>query len=103
MKTQELGGNILLQNFDLDGTEMVVVRKLVGKYAEKIRHFTQYDELKLEMKSHKKGKNKQFEIKALLSYDKNLAFSEAQGLNVFVLIDDIMKKVLQEVEQKIKK
>ena len=40
MEEQELGGNIALVGFNLDKGEMIVIKKMIGKYAEKIRHFT---------------------------------------------------------------
>ena len=88
---QELGGNIILENFDLDSSEMVIARKMTGKYGEKIRNFTDYTELRLEMKSHKKTKQKTFEIKGLLLFDGDRAVSESQGFNPFVLINEVLK------------
>ena len=98
----ELGGNIILSNFELDNQEMIVVNKLVGNYAEKIRHFQEYQQLKLEMKTHLKAKNRHFEINALLSYNGKTASSEAQGTNPFVLISQIMEKILNEVQHRTK-
>lgn len=103
MEEQKLGGNIILSRFNLDKEEMIIVKKIVGKYAEKIRHFSDYQELKLEMKTHKKGRNKKFEIRALLTFGSEKATSEETGFNPFLLIDEILKKVLQEVEHKVKK
>lgn len=100
---QELGGNILLSGFNLDGEEMVVVRKMVGNYARKIRHVSNYDELKLTMKVHKKDKNEHFELHALVSFGGKEIIAKGEGLNPFTLIDNVMKKILQEVKDKIRK
>lgn len=103
MAEQELGGNIVLSNFEMDGSEMIVIKKIVGNYAKKIKNLHDYEQLKLEMKSSDKGKTKKFEIKALLLYAGNRAASEATGYNPFVLIDEVLGKILKEIEHKIKK
>ncbi len=103
MVNQELGGNIVLSNFDLDEQEIIIAKKLIGNYAEKIRNFGDYEELKIEMKTHLKGKNKHFEIKALLLYNGNRASAEANNTNPFVAISEILEKILKEIEHKIKK
>jgi len=103
MVTTELGGNIVLENFEIDNQEMIVVKKIIGNYAKKIRYFKEYQELKLEMKTHLKAKNRHFEVKALLTFDNGTASSESQGLNFFVLINEVLEKILQEVKNKIRK
>ena len=103
MVTEELGGNIVLDKFRLDPEEMVVAKKMIGKYAEKIQHITDYNELKLEMKSHLKGQNKHFEMKCHVLFDGGKAISEAEGINPFVMIDEVLQKIIQELQHKIKK
>ena len=93
----------MLENFELDSQEMVVIRKMAGKYAEKIRNFCDYQALKINMKRHGKTQNATFEISALCTFDDMNVASESGGKNPFVLIDDVLKKLLQEVEHKIKK
>jgi len=99
----ELQGNILLEKFELDDEEMLVARNLVGKYAEKIKRVTEYQQIKLEMRVHQKGKNKHFEIKAHLDYSRGRAVSENQDTNPFVAIDAVMEKLLNEVNHAINK
>ena len=99
----ELGGKIVLAGFDFDGSEMVVVKKLVGNYAKKIGNFVEYDEIKLELKSHKKGKAKQFQIKTLIVFNGKTVNSEATGFNLYVLIDETLKKALHEIEHIVRK
>ncbi len=100
-----LGGNIVLSGFDVDQQQAVVVKKMVGHYAEKIRNFREFRVLKVEMKSHEKGKKKQttsYEIKAMLEFDGDRVASEATGLNLFVLLDEALGKILKEIEHKSK-
>ena len=103
MAENTLGGNIVLSNFDLDDQEMIIVKKLVGNYAKKIKNFHDYEELKIEMKVHNKGKTKKFEIKAHLLFDGNRAVSETVGFNPFVSINEVLEKILQEVQHKARK
>ncbi len=100
MIREELGGNIVLSNFELDIPEIIIVKKLVGKYAEKIREFIEFQELKLELKEHKKQDKKTYEIKAHIMIDGKGYFSETQGLNVFVCIDESLKKIIEEIKNK---
>lgn len=100
MVTEELGGNILLEKFDLDEQEIVVAKKIIGKYAEKIRHVAEYDQIKLEMKVHQKAKNKHYEIKGHVESKVGKAVSEKQDSNPFVAIDEVMAKMLKEMEHK---
>ena len=59
MVERELGGNIVLVNFNLEEQEMIIVKKIVGNYAKKIRNYQDYQEIKLELKTHKKGKGEE--------------------------------------------
>ena len=38
-KLIELNGSIVLSNFKLDETELIVAKKIIGNFAEKIRNF----------------------------------------------------------------
>lgn len=99
MGYRELGGNIVLSNFSLDDREMVVAKKLIGNHAKKIRNACPYNELKLEMKSHKKGKKVIFELKASLETEINKMYNaEVRGSNAFVLIDNVLKKIREEIK-----
>lgn len=103
MTTEKVGGNIVFEKFDLDSEELVVAKKVVGKYAEKIKNFAEYDEIKLEMKSHSKDKKKHFELKGQVLLEAGKITSQSEGRNPFVLIDEVMGNILQEIEHKTKK
>lgn len=102
MVEKELGGNIVLSGFDIDSDEMTVVKNMVGKYAEKLRNHGQYEQLKLEMKKHIKA-NPSYEINGLAIFGGFRLNAKEQGTNMFVLIDDVMKKIVTEVEHKFQK
>jgi len=105
MTEQELGGNIALVDFNLDDQEMIIIKKIIGNYAKKIKGLVEYQELKLEMRAHKKSGDSapKYEIKVHLTFDKDQANTQVEGLNPFVLVDDVMRKILKETEHKIKK
>ena len=103
MEKQEPKGNIILSGFKLTSEEMTTLNKVIGKYAEKIRNFTDYEELKLEAKTHLKSEKKKYEMKISLRFNQNIATAGSEGFNVFVLTDKLMKKIIQKVENKIKK
>jgi len=105
MEEQVLDSNIVLVDFDLDEQEMVVIKKMVGSYAKKIQNITAYQELKLELKSHKKSQDKisKYEIRVHLTIDKGKANTQVEGLNPFMIVDEALKKILNEIEHKTKK
>lgn len=103
MAKKEFGGNLVFENFDLDPDEISVAKRIVGKYAEKIRNFVAYETIKLEMKSHLKAKNKHFEVKGHVLWNGGEALSESEGINPFVLINEVMEKILHEIEHKLSK
>jgi len=102
MKEYELGGNIRLVNFRFDSQEMILIKKIIGNYAKKIRTFKEYQELRLEIKDHSKEKTRKFEINALLIFNGERASANAEGLNPFVLINEVLARVLSEVKHKTK-
>ena len=105
MAEQELGGNIILSGFNIDSGELIIVKKIIGKYGEKIRNVKDYKELKVGLKVHigpKKTENQKFEFKVRVLFDGDEVFAESQGLNIFVALDEVLKKILNETEHKIK-
>ena len=101
MTEQELGGNIRLINFDeMDAQELILAKKIIGNYAKKIRNFKEYQELRIEIKNHSKGKANKFEVNGLLIFDGGNATSNAEGVNPFVLINEVLEKILNEIEHK---
>jgi hypothetical protein len=99
-KLIELNGSIVLSNFKLDETELIVAKKIIGNFAEKIRNFQEYKEIKLEMKMHSKQGAKNYEMHAFVEFDGWKATSESRGINPFVLINEVMEKVLNETKHK---
>jgi len=95
-----LNENVTLSGFNMPEGE--ALKGIVGKYAEKIGYLTNYRELKLEMKERQKERIK-YGIKALLIFDGGKAISEEEGANPLVLVDEVMRKLLAEVEHRVRK
>ena len=104
MVTEEFQSKISFEKFELDSAEMETAKKIVDKYAEKLmRLIPRYEEIRLEMKVRKKGKNNHFQIKGLVFFQGVRVASEDQDMNPFVAIDSVMKKMLVEIEHKANK
>jgi ribosome-associated translation inhibitor RaiA len=103
MAIGELGSKIVLEKFDLDEEEMTTAKKLIEKHAEKIGRLVDYQELRLEMRIHKKEKNNHFEIKGQVIYDNGKVVSERQDTNPFVALREVLEKMQTELEHKIRK
>jgi len=104
MVERELGGNIVLVNFNLEEQEMIIVKKIVGNYAKKIRNYQDYQEIKLELKTHKKGKgHTKYEILGSILSDTRRINANSQGLNIFVILNETINKLLNETQHKIER
>ncbi|KHO45574.1 MAG: hypothetical protein QS99_C0014G0014 [archaeon GW2011_AR4] len=102
MDDVELGGNITLSGFkDLDPSQMVVVKKMVGNYAREFSQKVNVHLLHLRIKPvHRTEKEvKKHELHIRLDHDDGQAVAEGTDFNLFVLIDDLMKKVLHQIEK----
>lgn len=93
----ELGGEITLKGFgDLDGGELVVVKKLVGRYARKLSENSNgYKGLTVTMKPvHKTENSQKYELHAMADLDGDQITSEVTDRNLFMALDDVLQKVL---------
>lgn len=102
MKTNSNETKIVFEKFDsLDKEEVLVARKIVEKYAQKIEKITEIMQIKLEIKVHSKVKVNNFEIKGRIEYKQGTAMSDQQDINPFVAIDLVMEKMFKEIQHKI--
>jgi len=102
MKTDSNDSIIVFEGFDsLDKEEILVARKIVEKYAQKIEKITEITRIKLELKAHSKVKVNNFEVKGHIEYKGGKVLSEQQDINPFVAIDLVMEKMLKEIKHKI--
>lgn len=90
----ELGGNIELAGFgDLDSSEMIVLKKVIGNYVRKFSdHFgPDYQKMSLHMKPI--HGNSKFEVMVKLVTKEHTYNSEVTENNLFVCVADALKKV----------
>lgn len=97
----QLGGNIELTGFAaLAGSEMIVVKKIVGNYVRRFEEMCRsFEALKLRVKPlHQTSDTvKKFELHAQLVDGGNIVTSSVVEHNLFVGIDAVLKKVANEL------
>lgn len=96
----QLGGNIQLSGFrDIDGASMVVLKKMIGNYARKMSDIKKdFEQLKITMKPiHETEKSEKYEIHASLIAGGKPVTSEVTERNLFVAVDNALKKVVSEI------
>ena len=94
----ELGGNIELTGFsDLEGSELIILKKIIGNYARKFSdNLPDYEKLSLSLKSVHGNK---YEVHANL-YVKGKDFNAlTTENNVFVTIADVLKKLESQIKK----
>lgn len=92
----ELGGNITLVGFkSLDRQDLIIVKKMVGSAAAKLAEREGFENLSVTMKPihQTTGEAKKFEMHGKTSINGKLHVSETVAFNLFVGIDDIIKKL----------
>jgi len=98
----ELGGNIKLSGLkDLDRSEVIVIKKIVGTFARRFSEICdEFEELNINFKKfRKKEKSEMFELKAHVR-DKGKQYdSKESGRNLFFVLDEALKKLEREVQK----
>ena len=95
----ELGGNIELRGFsELDGSTMIVIKKIVGSYARKMSDtVNKFEKLILTMKKvHEREKSEKYELHAKMIANGNVTASEVTERNLFFAVDSALKKVMRD-------
>ena len=96
----KLGGNIQLTGFKIiDGSSMIVLKKIVGNYAKRISEITKkFEMLHITLKPiHEREKSQKYEIHAKVIDDGKVYASETTERNLFVAIDSTLKKIVNEL------
>ena len=96
----QLGGNIDLSGFrEIDSVFMIVLKKIVGNYAKRMSELSKnFEKLSLTMKPvHQTEKSELYEIHAKLMDNGKLFVSEVTERNLFVAVDNALKKVINEI------
>ena len=87
----ELGGNINLENFEeIDGGQLIVIKKVVGNYTKKISEtFKDFKKITVSLVPESK-----FKIKANLETGETKE-TEAESTNLFFALDNALGKLLK--------
>ncbi len=96
----QLGGNIQLSGFrDIDGASMVVLKKIIGNYARRMSDISEkFESLHITMKPvHETEKSEKYDIHAKLIDNGKLFVSEVVERNLFIAIDNALKKIVNEI------
>ena len=92
-------GKILLSGFKLEAAEKTIADNMLKNYQAKLERVS-FDYLKLDLrqKPHSKhGKETLYELNGLLFAGKKFS-SRAEGLNLFLIIAEVLDNLLQEAE-----
>ena len=100
-ESAKLGGNIELSGFrDIDGSSMVVLKKIIGNYAKRISELTKRMEtLHITLKPvHEREKSEKYELHAKVVDNGKVYASEFTDRNLFVAVDTVLKKIVNEMD-----
>ncbi len=101
MDEKKLGKYIRLINFNLEPTELDKVRKILGKYGKKINEKVNCKELKIRLKTSRKGKTFLHEIKAdVITDKKGILSAKSTGFNIFAAIAETLNKIFEQAVHK---
>jgi len=93
----ELGGNITLTGFkQLDYAELIVVKKIVGRYARQLSDSNNnFESLSLTLKEVHTSNN---ELHAKVVVNNSIITSEEVNHNLFIGLDSVLKKLVSQLE-----
>jgi ribosome-associated translation inhibitor RaiA len=97
----ELERNITLVGFkEIEFAELSVVEKLIKDYVKKISNNKPINNLTLTVKQihHTDENSSKFELKAKLDLDGKIYNSEVIDYNIFIGIDNILKKIDNQIK-----
>ena len=97
----QLGGNIQLTGFRvIDSSSMIVIKKIVGNYTKRISDLAKrLETLHVTLKPiHQREKSEIYEVYAKAIDDGKVYASETTNRNLFVAVDDALKKIVNEMD-----
>jgi len=95
-----LGGNIELVGFkELDGSSMVILKKMIGNHVRKMSETTEkFEKLTVTMKKVGAGNNK-FEISAKMLDNGRIVNSEITDFNLFFTVDKALSSIQKQISK----
>ncbi|MBS3100681.1 hypothetical protein J4204_00945 [Candidatus Woesearchaeota archaeon] len=100
-ETHKLGGNIELAGFrDVDSSSMIVLKKVIGNHARRLSELAKKMEtLHITLKPiHEREKSEKYEVHAKLNDNGKVYAAEAVDRNLFVAVNDVLKRIQSEME-----
>ncbi|MBI2652093.1 hypothetical protein HYX00_01390 [Candidatus Woesearchaeota archaeon] len=100
-ETTRLGGNIELSGFrDIDSSSMAVLKKIIGNHAKRIAELTKkLETLHITLKPvHEREKSEKYEVHAKIIDNGKVYASEITDRNLFVAVDGVLKKLVNELD-----
>ena len=97
----QLGGNIDLSGFrEIDSASMIVLKKIIGNHANRIAELAKKMEvLHITLKPvHEREKSEKYEVHAKVVDGGKVYASETTDRNLFVAVDNVLKKVSNEMD-----
>lgn len=97
----KLGGDIQLAGFrDLDSSSMDVLKKIIASHAKRIGELAKRLEiLHITLKPvHEREKSEKYEVHAKIIDDGKVYASEMTDRNLFVAVDKVLKKIVNEMD-----
>ncbi len=97
----KLGGNIELTGFrDIDSSSMIVLKKIIGNHARRISEMSEkMENLHVTLKPiHQREKGEKYEVHAKLLDNGKVYAAESVDRNLFVAVDDVLKKMVSELD-----
>ena len=85
---------------DIDSSSMTVLKKIIGNYAKRISELTKkMGTLHITLKPiHEREKSEKYEVHAKVVDDGKVYASEMVDRNLFVAIDSVLKKLVNELD-----
>ena len=97
--TLKLGGDIVLVGFSLEPVEMIVVKKIIGTYAKKIKEKTEYQEIKVTLKKTEKGKSFLHEVNVDVKSSAGLLTSNITNNNLYTALSEALEKIYNQADK----
>ena len=97
----KLGGNIELTGFrDIDPASMIVLKKIIGNHTKRILELARKMEtLHITLKPvHEREKSEKYEVHAKLLDNGKVYASELTDRNLFVAVDSVLQKIINEMD-----
>ncbi|MEM2956136.1 MAG: hypothetical protein QW041_00990 [Candidatus Pacearchaeota archaeon] len=104
-KEIKIKGNVALIGFEvLEPVELEKIQKIVMTYIKKLSEVCSFEELKLTLQQHQKGKSFKHEINGVVFIDKNTRFTASvTKWNLYNAVSDVCEKIYTAVVKFIKK